>query len=201
MKIIAVLTMITLFITSLNAQYDRQNEFYTHYGINVSQIYSGSGHGYGISVNTNIQKGRKSLEVGAIYQARENKLAGADFRFKIFFGQFNEVLYRNKSVKPYILYNLIYQKATVHEKTVLKRTKGTVELPDDIPGIIATMEHYAAIGIQLKLHKGFYIDSSLGLGAYIGSINKEQGPGSFGLHKENHGYTSSLKLGLGYRFN
>lgn len=202
MKKLAVMTTIFAILTiKVSAQYDKEKEFDSHFGVNVSQIHSGSGHGHGLSLNTNVQKGRKSLEVGAIYQTRENKIAGADLRYKVFFGQFNEVIYRNKLFKPYFQYNLIYQVATVDAPTIVNRTKSTIELPDDEPGFIGTMEHYAAFGMQFRFYNSFYIDSSLGLGVYIGSIDKENGADTFGVHKENHGFTASFKIGIGYRFN
>ncbi len=201
MKTITILTIIMLVAVNLSAQYDREKEFDSHYGVNFSSIHSGSGHGSGISINTNVQKGRKSLEVGAIYQTNENKFSGADLKYKVFFGQFNEVIYRKKSFKPYFQYNLVYQVAAVDAPTIVTRTKGTIELPDDEPGVIGTMEHYVALGMQLKLHKSFYLDSSLGFGAYIGSIDKANKPATIGIHKDNHGFTASFKIGIGYRFN
>ncbi len=202
MKTITVIvSILTIFTLHLNAQYDRQKEFDSHYGVSVSQINSGSGHGYGVSLNTNIQKGRKSLEVGAIFQTNESKVAGADFRYKVFFGQFNEVIYRKKSFRPYFQYNLIYQVATVDAPVVVSSAKSTIELSGPEPGVIGTMEHYAAFGMQLRLYNSFYLDSSVGLGAYIGSVDKEKSPDAFGIHKENHGFTGSFKIGIGYRFN
>ena len=61
----------------------KEKEYDSRYGMNISQIHSGSGHGYGIAVSINIQKGVKSLEVGAIYQTSENKIAGL-FRYSGF---------------------------------------------------------------------------------------------------------------------
>lgn len=201
MKTIVVITMITFTAISTNAQYDREKEFNTHYGLNISNIYSGSGHGYGVSINTNVQKGRKSLEIGAIYNPAESRFSGADFRYKVFSGPFNDVIYRRKLLKPYFQYNLIYQHKTIYTPVVLTGLKSTVELSDNEPGVVGTMEHYISLGIQLKLHKCFFMDTSLGVGAYIGSLDKEKGPDTFGIHKENHGYTGSFKIGIGYRFN
>jgi hypothetical protein len=200
-KVTVILIMVTAITLTIKSQYSRDKEYDPHYGVNVSQIHSGSGHGYGISINTNIQKGRKSLEVGAIYQTRENKIAGADLRYKIFLGHFNEFLVGKKLINPYLQYNLIYQKATVDAPTVVSSNKSTIELPDSKPGIVGTMEHYAALGVQLKLYDSFYIDGSMGIGVYIGTIDKERVSDNFGIHKENHGFTASFKLGIGYRFN
>ena len=198
-------TIFIIIVSAINltvkSQYSREKEYDSHYGMNVSHIHSGSGHGYGISINTNIQKGRKSFEVGAIYQISENKIAGADLRYKFFLGHFNDFLFGEKLFSPYLQYNLIYQKATVDAPIIVTRGKSTIELPDSEPGTLATIEHYMSLGLQLKMCYHFFVDSSLGLGVYIGSIDKENKPASFGIHKDNHGFTASFKLGIGYRFN
>ncbi len=201
MKKLAILIIVIALTLTVKSQYNEKKEYDSHYGINLSSINSGSGHGYGISMNTNIQKGRKSLEVGAIYQSRENKISGADLRYKIFIGRFNDFLDGKKIISSYIQYNLIYQKATVDAPTVVTRDKSTIELPNSGPATIGTMEHYASFGMQLNMYNDFYIDSSVGLGVYIGSLDKDNPPNSFGIHKENHGYTASFKIGIGYRFN
>jgi len=199
-KFIALILVAAINLT-VKSQYSKEEEYDSHYGVNVSSINSGSGHGYGISINTNIQKGRKSLEVGAIYQCRENKISGADFRYKIFIGHFEDFLYGKKYISPYFQYNLIYHKATVNTPTVIYRDKSTIELPDAEPGIVGTIEHYASLGFQLKLYNNLYIDNTIGLGVYIGSLYKQIIPDSFGLHRENYGFTASFKIGIGYRFN
>ena len=201
MKTITTLIMVTAITLTVKSQYSKEKEHDSHYAMNVSSIHSGSGHGHGISVNTSIQKGRKSLEIGAIYQSRQNKISGADLRYKIFTGHFNDFLFGKKFVSPYFQYDLIYQKVTVNIPTVISRGKSTIELPDNEPGTVGTMEHYASLGMQLKLYKNFYIDSSIGLGVYIGSLDKENMADSFGIHKDNYGFTASLKTGIGYRFN
>ena len=201
MKRIVVLVMVTAINLTVKSQYSRENDHYSHYGMNISQIHSGSGHGYGIAINANIQKGRKSLEAGAIYQTSEDKIAGADIRYKIFLGRFNDFLCGEKLLSPYLQYNLIYRKATVDAPAIVFKGKSTIELPGCKSGIVGTLEHYVSIGLQLKIYNRFYVDSSLGLGLYIGTIDKENKPTGFGIHKENHGFTTSFKLGIGYRFN
>jgi len=199
------ITILFIMVSTINftvkSQYDRIKEYYSHYGMNISQIHSGSGHGYGIVVNTNIQKGRKSLEVGAIFKTSENKIAGADLRYKIFLGHFNDFLKCEKLFSPYFQYNLVYQKATVDAPVFVTIGKSRIELPYNGPDIVTTIEHYVSLGLQLKINNRFYFDSSLGLGIYIGSIDKNNKPSSFGIHKENYGFTASYKLGGGYRFN
>ena len=198
---ITVLVMVVAINLTVKSQYSREKEYFSHYGMNISLIHSGSGQGYGISVNTNIRKGKKSLEVGAIYHVSEDKIAGADFRYKVFLGQFNDLLYSEKTFKPYFQYNLIYWKANTDTPVTITRGKSKIELPCPDTRIICTIEHYASLGFQLRIYNSLYLDSTLGLGLYIGTVDKNNKPACFGIHKENHGYTYSLKFGLGYTFN
>ena len=73
------------------------------------------------------------------------------------------------------------------------------ELPSS-PGTIASMEHYAGLGIQVFLAKNICMDLSAGTGAYIGSLDHYNNPSTIGIHKENYGFVLSFEAGMGYRF-
>ena len=47
------------------------------------------------------------------------------------------------------------------------------------------MEHYTGMGMQVSVSKNISIDGSIGLGAYVGSIDQYVAPNTFGIHKEN----------------
>ena len=172
----------------------------THYAVNLSQINSGSGHGMGYSFNGNIMKGRKALEVGLIYSQRELKISGADFKYRIFLGN----IYRldgNKNIfSPYIQYNLIYQKGMSYRPDEVQLGSETYKVPTE-PGMISTMGHYLAGGNKIRLFNRAYLDTSLGLGIYQGSLDKTEDPGTWGIHKGNYGFTYAFKVGFGYTFN
>ncbi len=70
---------------TLSAQ-NPQN-FGVFYGVDMSQVYTGSGHGSSLAVNTNIQKGRRSLELGMLYQQDQSRISGGDVEYKIFLGK------------------------------------------------------------------------------------------------------------------
>jgi hypothetical protein len=200
-KILIIWIFIFQYTVSTDAQYSRDKEYLSHYGIDFSEINSGSGHGSGLSLNFNIQKGRKALSFGAVYQPRENKISGVDFKYRIFLGQFDESVYRTRILRPYLQYNLSYKKATVDAPVIIPAANSYIELPDSEQGTIGTMEHYAAFGLQLSLYKNIYFDSSLGMGIYIGSLDKINHPNTIGIHGENHGFTGSVKIGIGVRIN
>jgi len=188
MKRIALLFIMASAINlTVKSQHDSIKETYTHYGMNISLIHSGSGYGNGIAINANVQKGRKSLEVGSIFNTSENKIAGADIRYKIFLGHFNDFLNGEKLFSPYFQYNLIYQKSNVNVPVIIIIGKSNIELLDSRPVILTTIEHYVSLGLQIKISKHFYFDSTMGVGIYFGRINKENKSTGFGIHKRNHG--------------
>ncbi len=201
MQKILALFLVSAITLTVKSQYSKLNECCSHFGISVCTINSGSGHGLGISLNASIIKGKKSLEAGAIYQVREDKIAGADLKYKIFLIRNEYFLYGRKSIFPYFQYNLIYHKARACNPVIINKDKSTTELHSAVPGIVATIEHYASLGFQFKLGDSFYADSNIGLGVYIGSLNKQNKPRCPGLHKDNFGFTTSFKIGIGYRIN
>jgi hypothetical protein len=195
------LLLVSAITLTVNSQYSKEKECCSHFGISVCAINSGSGHGFGISMNAFVFKGRKSLEAGAIYQVRQDKISGADIKYKIFLIRNKDLIYSRKSVFPYLQYNLIYHKAKACTPVIININKSTIELHASVPGAVTTIEHYASLGFQLKLYGGIYADNNIGLGIYLGSIDKQNKPQWPGLHKDNFGFTISFKLGIGYRFN
>jgi hypothetical protein len=172
----------------------------SHYGIGLSQINTGTGQGIGYGINANVCKGRKSLEVGLLYSDRESKFSGGDFKYKIFLGNIYRVEDQNKLYKPYLQYNLIYQKGTSFSPDQVTLGGATYDIATE-PGTVATIGHFLAYGNKIKLIGNTYLDSSFGLGYYMGSIDKVNGPNTIGLHNENGGLTFALKIGFGYTFN
>lgn len=180
-----------------------QSDEYTdiaRYGVNMSQNHTGSGHGSNVALSTNVRKANKSLEVGAIFNDEENKISGADIKYKVFLGTPSEFVYKNKTVRTFLQYNCMYQKRTT-EKTmaVNSQLKATGEAPTET-GVVSTIEHYVGIGMQVKLMNRMHLEGSMGAGGYIGSV-KDDNQNNVGMHQTNGGYTLSFKLGIGYAFN
>ena len=172
----------------------------THYGIGLAEINSGSGQGAGYSLNGCIIKGRKSLEIGIIYNDRESRISGGDFKYRIMLGRLYRIEDQSKIFMPYLQYNLMYQKSTSYAPDVVKLGEQNYEVPGD-PGTIATMGHYLAYGNKIRLFGRAYFDTSLGLGVYQGSMDKVYGPDTWGIHGTNSGFTYAFKIGFGYTFN
>ena len=153
-------------------------------------------------LNVGMQKARKSLIMGALYQLYDNRISGIDIRYRVYFGDVSDGFYFKRNFKPYIEYNLIYHKVMVDSSTILLRTAATsVEVSDSKPGTIATIEHYISAGIQCRIYGRIFMNASAGLGVYIGSLDKVNHPNTPGIHRENHGFTGVAKIGIGYRIN
>jgi hypothetical protein len=171
----------------------------THYGVSIMQIRTGSGHGIGYTLNGSICKGRKTLEVGMILSESEWRITGCDFKYQLMIGNLNRIQSENKIYKPYIQINLIYRKALSYSSDLVKLGAETYDIPSK-PGMISTIGHYMAYGNKIRLVDRVSLDTSLGFGFYMGSIDKVNGPGTFGIHYENSGFTFSFKAGLAYSF-
>ncbi|MBN2524002.1 MAG: hypothetical protein JXB24_12075 [Bacteroidales bacterium] len=200
MKALLISTIIlSISVTSLFAIDDAGDEVKARYGLAASYIYTGTGHGAGYTVNANVTKGRKLLEAGIIYSERESKISGADIKYRIYLGALDRLNSGNKIFNAYLQYNLVYQKGTSYSPELVTLGDQTYLVNTD-PGTIATMGHFIAYGNQVSVMKNLYFDTSLGLGYYIGSLDKVDGPGTWGIHNENSGFTYSFKIGFGYMF-
>jgi hypothetical protein len=177
-----------------------------HYGINLTEFHTGSGHGSSYVINTSVQKGRKSLEMGVIYQDEQKRLSGGNVKYKIYLGKKYSPAYsrfdEGLKIRPYLHYNCIYHSTRVNTPDLPPsniQVSGYLELPSS-PGTIASMEHYAGMGFQASVVGNFCLDASVGAGGYIGSIDKVKCPNTWGIHKDNYGYTLVFELGVGYKF-
>jgi hypothetical protein len=199
----ASLLITALLLLTATTGYSKKNAVtldYSHYGVGLSEISTGTGQGTGYAVNANVCRGRKSLEVGLIYSDRESKFSGGDFKYKIFLGNIYRVEDQNKMYKPYIQYNLIYQKGTSAAPDQISLGNTTYDIVSE-PGTVATIGHYLAFGNKIRLFGNAYLDSSIGLGYYIGALDKVNGPNTIGIHNGNNGLTYAVKIGFGYTIN
>jgi hypothetical protein len=201
-KFILVFSSFIFIFLSLSAQYSRDMEYRDHVTAGINILNTGSGHGPEMCLNAGMQKARKSMIIGVLYQVYDNRISGIDIQYRIYFGEISDGFYFTRNFKPYIQYDLIYHKVRVDASTLLLRTKATtIEVNDSRPGTIATIEHYVSAGIQCRIYGRIFMDFSAGLGVYLGSLDKIHHPDTPGIHRENHGFTGVAKIGLGYRIN
>ncbi len=176
------------------------------YGIDLSQVHTGSGHGSSFAMNTDIQQGRRSIEFGVLYQEDQKRISGGNVEYKVFLGRNafrnNHAENHGLTFKPYIHYNCIYHNFKVNTPDFVPvgaKKASTADLSTS-PGLISTMEHYAGLGLQVMISSNVSFDSSMGLGAYIGSLDKVTAPETIGIHGDNFGFVLAVQFGLGYKF-
>ena len=110
-----ILTIVAVAATlSLDAQ---SGAYAVFYGVNLTQFHTGSGHGSSYVMNSNIQKGRKLLELGMVYQDQDKRISGGDVKYKVYLGKnaFSNSQSNNSGItaKPYLHYNCIYHSSKV----------------------------------------------------------------------------------------
>jgi hypothetical protein len=169
------------------------------YGFNLSAVNSGSGHGSNLVLNFVATDNKKAMEFGAIVRPGDFTPKGAEFKYKIFPGKYDYYV-NNMMVRPFVMYNCLYQNETTTEPLVIETTSGPLVFPDNKAGTISTMEHYLGTGLFFRFLNNFYFSSSAGIGVYLGSISKLETPETLGIHKRNGGLTGNMKLSFGMFF-
>ncbi len=203
MKILLVISV--LIIHSLFAIGQTETGYHIFYGVNLNQVSTGSGHGSEYVINTNFQQGRKSLELGMLVQ-NNSRISGGDMKYKIFLGKNASLETKsatNKTaIKSYLHYNCLYHNSIVKtpDLVFLSGKKTGAPGPPGSVGTIATIEHFTGFGMQLIIPGNFVFDGSIGMGTYLGSLDKMNNPNTIGIHRENHGFVLAVEFGLGYRF-
>lgn len=193
--------IIILFISAVIQIQKGQSQPYIpmQYGFNVSASNSGSGHGSNVVLNFMALDNYKAIEFGAIIRPDNFLPKGAEFKYKFFFGK-NDYFLNNVLVRPFAMYNCLYQNETTYEPIQIETVSGLLVIPDNKAGTISTMEHYIGTGLFVRFLNNFYINSSVGAGVYFGSLSKIETPQSLGIHKVNRGWTGTMKMSIGLLF-
>lgn len=169
------------------------------YGFNFSAVNSGSGHGSNLVLNFVATDNKRAMEFGAIVRPDNFLPKGAEFKYQVFFGKYDYYL-NHMMIRPFFMYNCLYQNETTTEPLVIETTSGPLVIPDNKAGTISTMEHYVGTGLFFRFLNNFYFSSSAGIGVYLGSLSKLETPETIGIHKMNKGFTGTMKLSFGMLF-
>ncbi len=198
---LAILIILTSFIPEGKGNEQADNDLPTHYLSGIHYINTGTGQDGGLALSMSVLKGRKSLGAGFIYSEQENRFAGINVNFRIYPGDINRINTNSGLFIPYLSYNMILQKGTSNASDIIQLEEEVIEIPGSQPGIVATIGHYIGPGVQVNVFERLYLDVSAGFGIYQGSLDKLQTPKTAGWHFENHGYTYSCNIAIGFRIN
>jgi hypothetical protein len=186
-----------LIFTDISAKESSENT--TYYVTGISFVTSGSGQGSGISLYAGVGKGRKFMKAGIIFCNHDSKISGGDFEYRLFLGDFTVIQGRDQIISPFLQYNILYQKRISYSPDIISLGEQIYYIESD-PGSVATMGHFASLGSTFRIMHRIFVEASLGLGLYIGSVDKVNGQDTCGIHCGNYGFTYTCKIGISYSF-
>ncbi len=203
MKRLCFFTVI-LFLSStlLNAGQENDSTIKT-VGLSMYHVHSASGYGRSATLNMSIEKERRYLASGIIMQLESAGISGGEVLYRRYFSSvcrnMNSIK-QNKTLRLYFQYNFIFRRHILpdHIGTITSTLQEAV-----IPGGgVATFEHYAGIGTQVRIFDRFYLDAGLGYGIILGSVDDKflnEPHYTLGGNKNDLGMVT--RFGLGYFFN
>lgn len=172
-------------------------------GLNIYHSSTGSGYGSNLSLNIGIEKERRVLEAGILFQHITSEISGGEVLYKHYLSPLRESSEegngRLRNIRFYMQYNFIFRHSTLPGSHHLISDISGEELISE--GRVATYEHYLGVGMQVLLVDNISLNTSLGYGAVLGSIDEEfmdQEHYTEGGRKNDLGPT--MKFGIGYAF-
>lgn len=173
------------------------------FSFNLNHMNSKSGYGTGLSINVSIEKESRALEFGLIFQHETSEFSGGEFLYKHYltpaFRQSGTGVEQISNVRLFLQYNFVFRNTQFHDNLAVWHRENSGG--DEAAGRIATYEHYAGLGCQVRIIDNFSLNTSVGVGAYLGSIN---GKFSNEVHYAEGGRKNALgpvfRVGFGYTF-
>ncbi|GEM_PF-2313551 len=202
-----VVTVVISFFVNINDSFSQNlNELPVVYGSNFAQSFHSTSYNSNFIVSLNMVQGRRTLELGIIVDNRDI-VSGAEFVHKFYLNKnlgHNEYNFSNYNIRPYLIYNLIYHRATSNTQlmnNLIIDGESTINLMNlEEPEKVTTIEHYIGFGLEKDIVNNLFISVNGGIGIYLGKNNDNNKiDSSIKQHQEN-GMTWTTKLGFGYRF-
>jgi len=160
----------------------------TKYTFELLEFYSNSGFSPATSLNFGVisENNKKGLGLGFFFDNETGTFSGINMNLFWFLG-------KSIKLRPYIFYDIIFRRSHVYEP-----------LPNGYRGDLAaynSVEHHIGLGVKLKLSNKFYLKNSYGIGFYLGSIQKPQGPDPRTMEMYgSNGFGYFTNFAIGYSF-
>jgi hypothetical protein len=163
---------------------------------NLYYANSGSGYGYSTNINACIESEGRSLEFGIIFQPVTSKVSGGEVLYKHYFSRPGS---RENSlsgrIRTYMQYNFVFREAKMPDRVGFTES-GTSETKG---GRVATFEHYLALGLQFRIVNNIHVNSAIGYGISLGSVDEKYLDQSHYTEGGRRNIPSpAVKIGLGY---
>lgn len=158
----------------LNAGEDNDST-YKIIGFNIYHANSASGYGKSLNLNMSIEREKRHLEAGIIMQQESARISGGEIIYRHYISSPNKnqstqnKQYRN--LRVYFQYNFVFRKHILPDSfEIMPSNLQEIVLPG---GRVATFEHYAGMGAQVRLFDNFFLNGVLGCGIILGSIDEK----------------------------
>jgi len=170
-------------------------------GFNMYYAYSASGYGKSLNMNMSIEREKRQLEIGVILQEESAQIFGGEILYRHYLSDLHKnensrnPQYRN--LRVYFQYNFIFRNNTLPDRfeTIPSASEDNV-----VPGgRVATFEHYAGAGVQVKLLDNFFLNAGLGYGIILGSVKEKfNGEPHYTMGGNKNDFGLVVRFGLGY---
>jgi hypothetical protein len=166
-------------------------------GFNLYYSNSGSGYGYSTNMSVSIEKERRSLEIGMIFQPVSSKISGGEILYKHYFTEAaGNGLHGNGRIRAFVQYNFVFRHAQMHDRKILLQSGISEEIKG---GRIATYEHYLGLGLQRSIVSNLNINAAIGYGISLGSVDEKYLDQPHFTEGGRRSFTSPvIKFGFGY---
>ena len=189
-------------LPALNAE-QFNSSAYKIIGFNMYQAHSASGYGRSLNLNMSIEKERRHLEAGIIMQLESAKISGGELLYRHYlspvYKKDNSYYRHYRDLRFFFQYNLISRRHLLPDSfQTMPSTLQEVVVPG---GRIATFEHYAGIGTLVRLFDNLFLNTSIGYGVIMGSIDDKKLDGAHNtMNRNKYDFGLITKFGLGYFF-
>lgn len=159
-----------------------------------------------LTAGLNIVQARRTYELAVIIDDEEG-INGAEFVHKIFLNKKNssdDYCITNYSFRPYIVYNLVYQRAVSQQQKdnnlIIYGSDYYSVLSIEKPEKVTTIKHYIGIGVERDIFSHLFINASAFTGIHLGKNNNNNKIDPTKAQHQENAYSWNVKFGFGYRF-
>lgn len=175
-------------------------------GSSISQSVNSYTDNGNLSAGLNFVMERRTYELALIIDEKEG-INGAEFSHKFFLNKNrsnDKFDIGNYSLRPYVVYNLVYQRALsqrqLDNNLIIDGSDYYAVADLEKPEKVTTIEHYIGLGVERDIFSHIFINANVFTGIHLGlNNNNNKIDASKDQHQEN-AYSWNVKFGFGYRF-
>lgn len=159
-----------------------------------------------LTAGLNIVQARRTYELAIIIDDVEG-INGAEFVHKIFLNKkknLEEYCIGDYSIRPYIVYNLVYQRVISQEQidnNLIIYGSDYYQVSNiEKPEKVTIIRHYIGLGVERDIFSHLFVNASAFTGIHLGKNNNNNKIDPTKNQHQENAYSWNVKFGFGYRF-